>query len=191
MNRTALHHVPAEIQTHSEASFSVHIDLVTILPTFVPPAQSLSSPLDNLKEAHPQPPYHNRRELDLLPLYLNPSPTRPAPSLSLLTSDDIILTSLLRFLDRLSAHIPIDISSICSLRAKMLDSLPPLLDRSWDVLLRQETINPTREVSDSALNEAALTVSCAEKDGVDDQEDPASLLEGNGRQQDAEPEENL
>ena len=116
---------------------------------------------------------------------LIPSPSRIFRSTSSTTQ------RLLRLLHRLAADISVDVCSISNLSAQPLHHLPRLSSRRWCALIGNQRVAPSNHLSNSSLNKAALTVPRPQEDGVDNQEDPASLRENDGREEDPEPEEDF
>lgn len=85
----------------------------------------------------------------------------------------------------------VDVRGIRSLAHKSLDSLPSLPNNGWRALIRHHGISTRSALTDSALHKAALAVPRSEKDGVDGQQDPAALGEGDSGEHDTEPEQDL
>lgn len=99
------------------------------------------------------------------------------------------LLSLLRWLA--TTNESVDVRGVRSLAHEPLDSLPSLPDNWRCALVRHHGIRTRSALTDGALHKAALAVPCPEKDGVDGQQDPAALGEGNGGEHDTEPEQDL
>jgi len=103
-------------------------------------------------------------------------------------------THLLRFLWHsalLSTHVPADVRRISRLLDDVLKRLPSLSGSRGSALVRKLGINAGGELRDGALDESALGNASTEEDGVDDEQDPRTLLEEKCRAKDTEPEGNL
>ena len=78
-----------------------------------------------------------------------------------------------------------------SLLDNALDGLPAIAHSRVGGLVREACIKTSSAVRDSALDEAALGISCTEEGGVNGNQDPRALLEHDCRQEEAEPQEDL
>lgn len=96
------------------------------------------------------------------------------------------LGSLLR--GRRSVHIPSNISGIVERPRAALDSLPDLLGGRRNRLRTNEVVNSRLQVSELALHETALGEAGAEEGGVDGDQDPGALGEGDGGEEESDPE---
>lgn len=101
------------------------------------------------------------------------------------------MVHLLCLLHRLPTDIAVDIRSISRLASQPLYCLPRIPHSRWYALVRHERVHPRNHLPNSPLHKTALAVPSADKDRVDDQEDPATLGKDDGRGQDAEPEKDL
>ena len=84
-----------------------------------------------------------------------------------------------------------DIGSIVEGSRTALDTLPNLLSCRRSRLSTNKGIDSCLQLSELALNEAALGESGAEEGSVDSNQDPGPLLEGNGGEKESPPEEDL
>lgn len=85
----------------------------------------------------------------------------------------------------------VNVRGVRSLAHESLDSLPSLTHNWRCALIRHHGIRTRSALTDGALHKAALAVPRSEKDGVDGQQDPAALGEGNSGEHDTEPEQDL
>jgi len=101
---------------------------------------------------------------------------------------------LLRLLGLLwlsATGVAVDVGEVGGLLDTTLDSGPSLTDSWWHVLSVGDGVTTSAELVDGTLDESALVEAGAEEDGVDDDEDPSSLLEKNGGAEKTEPEDNF
>lgn len=101
---------------------------------------------------------------------------------------------LLRFLGLLwlgTTGVAVDVGEISSLLDTTLDSLPSLADGWWHVLSVGNGVTAGAELVDGTLDKGALVEASAEEDGIDDDEDPSTLLEEKSGAKEAEPEDDL
>ena len=109
--------------------------------------------------------------------------TRPPASIS--------TSCLLRLLHRLAPNIPINIRCIRDLSSHSLNRFPRLSRHRGRTLIRDQRIPPLHHLPYRSLHKTALTVPTPQENGIHDQQDPASLCENDGGEEDAEPEEDL
>jgi hypothetical protein len=102
----------------------------------------------------------------------------------------IRVNALLRLLGArslLATNILLQVSSIMSLFDEALDRVPCLPGDWWCGLIGQRGINFRGQVLHALLHKGALSVTGAEESGIQDNEDPCTLLEENCGEEDAEP----
>lgn len=102
-------------------------------------------------------------------------------------------SNLLRLLGSslLGAGVAVDVSQVSSLLDATLDCVPTLSDSRGHVLAVGNGITTGGELVDSLLDECALVEASSEEDGVDDDEDPRTLLEEESGTEQTEPESDL
>lgn len=99
------------------------------------------------------------------------------------------MVSLLRLLHaRLGpSNVPIDIGCIRCLSDYTFDSLPDLPSDWGNVLVGNCSVHLGSSLVNGPLYKAALAVPSSEEDGVDKDQYPATLGEGDSREKNAEP----
>jgi hypothetical protein len=93
--------------------------------------------------------------------------------------------------DLSTTHILPHIRGINDLSEKSLDSLPTLSNSRWDIGVLNLLVNTSGKLTESALDELALGESCSKEDGVDTEQDPGAFGEGDGGEEEAEPQKDL
>lgn len=101
------------------------------------------------------------------------------------------LLSLLGGATRLGTDVPADIGGVGSLADDSLEGAPALLGSGRSALVGKLSVNASSKLANGILDKAALCNASAEKDSVDGEQDPGTLLEEEGGTKDAEPEEDL
>jgi len=101
------------------------------------------------------------------------------------------LLGLLGLLWLSTTSVAVDVGEVGGLLDTALDGLPSLTDSWWHVLSVGNGITTGAELVDGTLDKGALVEASAEEDGVDDDEDPGTLLEENGGTEETEPEDDL
>lgn len=91
----------------------------------------------------------------------------------------------------LSADVLADVSSLGSLTDDVLEGTPGLASGWRSALVGKLGIDAGGKLGNGTLDEGALSVAGTEEDGVDNDQDPRSLLEEKGRAEHAEPKGNL
>lgn len=90
-----------------------------------------------------------------------------------------------------TTNILADVSRVTSLADDTLEGVPALASGRWSALVGKLSVDPSSDIVDSLLDEAALGNTGAEEDSVDNKQDPGTLLEEESRSEDAEPKGNL
>lgn len=85
----------------------------------------------------------------------------------------------------------VDVGGICNLTNHALDLLPDASNGRRSALVGQGAVGTGSELSNGALHKGALRMAHSEEDGVDAKENPGTLGEGDGREDETEEEENL
>lgn len=90
-----------------------------------------------------------------------------------------------------TAGVAAQLGGIAELASVVLDGIPDLAGDGRGALGGHERVDPDGKLAERGLDVAILGVSATEEDGVETEKDPGAALEENGRQNDAEPEQNL
>ena len=101
------------------------------------------------------------------------------------------ISYLLCLLHRLAPNIPINIRRIRNLSPQPLNRLPPIPSWWRRTLIRDQRIPPLHHLSYRSLDKTTLTVSAPQENRIHNQQNPASLCEKDGGEEDAEPEEDF
>ena len=101
------------------------------------------------------------------------------------------LLGLLGLLWLSTTSVAVDVGEVGGLLDTALDGLPSLTDSWWHVLSVGNSITTSAELVDGTLDKGALVEASAEEDGVDDDEDPSTLLEEDGGAEQTEPQDDL
>lgn len=83
------------------------------------------------------------------------------------------------------------VSRLVALTHDALEGLPALTDLRGSALVRDRGVGASSQLANSLLDERALGVASTEEGQVDDQQNPATLGEGDSGQDEAEEEQDL